>query len=78
MVAEQVRVSYLLNNRRCVVSKASQWDLLSDLCVTAPYHDLARACIETVNDPRRLEIAHAAFEAFRQRPMAEYLRRVLE
>jgi hypothetical protein len=77
-VAEQVRVSYLLNNRRCVVSETSQWDPLADLCVTAPYEHLAQTCIDLVkNALRRLEIARSAFERFRQRPMTEYLRQVL-
>jgi len=77
-VAEQVRVSYLINNRRCVVSETSEWDPMAELCVTAPYQHLAQTCIDVVkNDDRRSEIAQAAFEAFRQRPMTEYLRRVL-
>ncbi len=78
MVAEQVRVSYLLNNRRCVVSESSHYDPLAECCVTIPYEGLVDACLKLVRDPAERErVTTAGAQRFAQLPMTEFLQKVL-
>jgi len=77
-LGEQVRVSYLLNNGRCVVSEESAEDPLAKFCEVASYECLVETCIQLVQDrERRRKIADNGKKGFSQRSMIENLRRVL-
>ena len=78
-LAEQVRVSYLLNNAKCVVSEKSQWDPLAQWCAVTPYEGLVQTCLTLVADNARREgIVTAAREGYGRTSMVENLRKVLE
>ena len=47
-IAEQVRISYPLNNRRCVVTEESMPNPLSQFCVAASYERLVETCLALV------------------------------
>jgi hypothetical protein len=71
---EQVRVSYLLNNRCCVVSEDSPANPYQGGIVTAGYYDLVECCRECLARPASLErMAEQGFEFFRQRRMVDRL-----
>jgi 2-polyprenyl-3-methyl-5-hydroxy-6-metoxy-1,4-benzoquinol methylase len=77
-VMEQVRLSYLLNNRCFVLSESSAVNPFGDSIVTAPYEQLADCVHHWLARPEeRSRKADAAYRAFRARPMTEYLARVL-
>lgn len=77
-VFEAVRVSYLLANRRCVVSErggdpAEEADW-SQAVAFAAYDDLVDTCAALVADaPRRRQIADAGFDCIRARPIERLL-----
>jgi hypothetical protein len=77
-----VRVSYLLANRRAVVSEYSadptlERDLESGIAF-ADYDGLVDRCVELVGDERaRRELAERGFEAFAARDQAAILQRAL-
>jgi|SRR5579862_3466971 len=78
-IAEQVRVSYLLNNAKCVVSEQSDHDPLGHLCAVAPYDRLTETCMKLLADrDERERIIAAAHDGFRQMPMTGNLRAVLK
>ena len=72
---EQVRISYLLNNRCFVVSEESVGGPYpEDAVVSAPYGQLVDVCHCYLADHREhAAIAAAGFAWLRQRPMVEYL-----
>jgi hypothetical protein len=77
-IAEQVRVSYLLNNRRCVVSEQSTPDPLAPFCTSVPYENLVEACTRLLRDPQeRQRVTDAGYEGFKKIPMPDLLRGVL-
>jgi hypothetical protein len=77
-IIEQVRISYLLNNRRFVISEPSPKNPYEGGFVTGARHELGGLCRQYLLDRRgRAAIAERGFELFRQRPMVDYLRRVL-
>jgi hypothetical protein len=77
-MAEQVRVSYLLNNSKCVVTEESDWDPLAQWCAVAPYQRLAESCLNLLkNDAERRRMITNAREGFQTTSMAENLRHVL-
>ncbi len=82
-VFEVVRVSYLLANRRFVISEAG-CDAQEDAefaagVVFADYGDLVEACATYVGRPdERERIAGAGFALMAKRDIREYLRRVLD
>jgi hypothetical protein len=78
-LAEQVRVSYLLNNAKCVVSEKSQWDPLGQWCALTPYEGLVDTCLMLIADnAQRERIITAAREGYGRTSMTENLRKVLE
>jgi hypothetical protein len=77
-MAEQVRVSYLLNNAKCVVSEQSDWDPLAKWCAVAPYDRLAETCLNLLaNSSERERLIAAASVGFRSISMPENLRQIL-
>jgi glycosyltransferase involved in cell wall biosynthesis len=78
-IMEQVRIAYLLANRRFVLSEESPHDPYPGGIVTAPYHRLPDVCLQYLEaEEERARVARTGHELFRQRPMTEYLRAVLE
>jgi hypothetical protein len=77
-----VRVSYLLANRRAVVSEHSanrtlESDLASGIAF-ADYEELVDRCVELVGDDRaRRELAERGYQAFAARDQADILDRAL-
>ncbi len=77
-IFEQVRIAYLLNNRRCVVSESSPDNPYEAGMITGALADLPELCRHYASDPEgRQRIAERGFELLRQRPMVEYLRHAL-
>jgi len=75
---EQVRLSYLLNNRCCVVSEDSPDNPYKDAVITAPYHDLVECCCRRLAGPSSPDLAaETGFEFFRRRKMVDYLSQIL-
>ncbi len=77
-VFEVVRISYLLANRRCVVSEAGDDGELEkpfrEGVVFAPYEDLVEACTRYVwDDDLRDRIAGSGFSAMEVLPQAAFL-----
>jgi hypothetical protein len=77
-IFESVRVSYLLANRRAVVSEYdAETEIDSDLCdavVRADYSKLVEECIAVISDStRRNHIAQAGFDAMRRRSLTRML-----
>jgi hypothetical protein len=78
-LAEQVRVSYLLNNAKCVVSEKADWDPLGQWCAVTLYEGLVDTCLTLVADNvQRERIIAAARQGYGQTSMTENLRKVLE
>jgi hypothetical protein len=78
-ILEQVRLAYLVNNRCFVVSEESGDNPFGDGVVMARLDELPEVCARFAADPQaRLERARRGYEAFRRRPMAGHLRRVLQ
>lgn len=77
-IFEIVRVSYLLTNRKCVVSEGPvERDFMESVTFTS-YDHLADTCCELLADaPGRAQLADRGVEIMRQRPEVEYLRSVL-
>jgi hypothetical protein len=79
---EIVRVSYLLANRKCVVSETGADRAIERQfepgIAFAPYEKLAETCIRLLQSPAaRGETAAAGFERIKSMPQTEYLRRAL-
>jgi hypothetical protein len=78
-IHEIVRTSYLLANRKAVVSECGpRTEIDEDIrqaMVAVPYEDLVRSCVALVGDePRRHEMERRAFEVFAKRDQARILR----
>ncbi|HYV37129.1 MAG TPA: hypothetical protein VE988_15590 [Gemmataceae bacterium] len=77
-IIEQPRVSYLLNNKRFVLSEESTVNPYGPGLVTAPYGQLIQACLSWLDRPAdRDAMAEAGFEHFKSRPMTGFLGPVL-
>jgi len=81
-VFEMVRVSYLLANRRAVVSETGcdpvEEEGLAAALAFAPYPRLVDTCLALLADPeRRRRMGEAGLAAMQARPQAEYLRAAL-
>ena len=75
---EQVRISYLLNNRRFVLSETAADNPYGDALATAPYDRLVEACRFYLAHPEaRVRLAAAGHETLRRHPMTDGLRAVL-
>ena len=79
---EIVRVSYLLANKKCVVSEtgsdtAFEKQFESGVAF-APYAALAETCMRLLQNPTEREaVAGAGFNRFKAMPQTEYLKRAL-
>ncbi len=77
-IMEQVRVSYLLNNRRFVLSEKSVDNPYEDALATASLPDIIDTCRYYLDHPcERDRMAETGHDFLEQRPMADYLRAVL-
>lgn len=82
-VFELVRVSYLLANRRCVVSERGadpqEERRFEGGVAFAPYDGLVEACVRLVRDPAaRAALARTGHELMKRRDAAAYLREALQ
>ena len=77
-ILPQVRIAYLLNNAVPVVCEASEEETFAEMIATVPYVSLTETCVALVKDREsRQALGRRGYELFRQRPMTEYLRRLL-
>ena len=77
-ILEQVRISYLLNNRRFVLSEAAPDNPYGDALATAPHGEVVATCLHYLAHPEeRRRLAAEGYECLRRRPMAESLRVLL-
>jgi hypothetical protein len=78
-ILEQVRISYLLNNGCFVISEDSAHNPLEGMIVAAPYERLVETCMNHLaNEAGRIRFAAEGMRLFSRRPMAEFLRAILE
>jgi hypothetical protein len=76
---EQVRLSYLLNNRCCVLSENATPNPYEGAILTAGYHNLVECCRELLACPATLDrIAQQGFEFFRRRKMVDALAQAMQ
>jgi len=77
-VMEQPRVSYLLNNRRFVVTEDAADNPYGDAVVAVPYEEIVDCCLHYLadNDGRK-RMAERGYAFLADRPMTETLRIVL-
>jgi hypothetical protein len=79
-ILEVVRVSYLLNNGRLVISEESEIDPFQavGLC-TAPYDKLLSTCVEMLEQPEKMRaLRETNYQLFKRHfPMSDFLQRVL-
>lgn len=81
-IHEIVRTSYLLANRKAVVSECGpRTEIDEDIkgaMLAVPYDDIVRSCVALVRDePRRRELERRAFEVFAKRDQARILRETI-
>ncbi len=81
-VFEIVRVSYLLANRKCVVSETGKDEALENPLrkgiAFAHYRDIASTCAQLIRENRRRdELARTGFECFRECSQVPMLERAL-
>ena len=78
-VAEQVRLSCLMNNGCFVVSEGSDRNDFAEGMVTGSYDGLTGLCEQYLADPEaRGMVAARGLELFRQRPMVGFLEPLIE
>jgi hypothetical protein len=76
-IMEQVRISYLLNNRCFVISEDAALNPYKGL-VTAPLDELVDCCRRYLQAPAEREgRAEESFALFRRQPMVDFLKEVL-
>jgi len=77
-IFEQVRVSHLLNNGRCVVTEDSPYNPYREMAVTTTYDQIVDRCIELLsNDAERERLAGEGARRFAAMPMQEILSRAI-
>lgn len=81
-IHEIVRTSYLLANRKAVVSECGpRTEIDEDIrsaMLAVPYDDIVRSCVALVRDePRRQELERRGFEVFTKRDQARILRETI-
>jgi predicted O-linked N-acetylglucosamine transferase (SPINDLY family) len=78
-VFEQVRVSYLLNNGKCVVTEDSQYNPYREMAVSCRYEELVERCLSLLaNDAQRERIAAEGARKFEAMPMSQILAAALQ
>jgi hypothetical protein len=77
-IMEQVRLAYLLNNGRFVLSEESAVNPFSEMIATAPYEKLVETCLDYIGRPNeRQAIAEKGEKLFRNRSMMQFVRSAL-
>ena len=77
-IFEQVRVSYLLNNSRCVVSEDATYNPYREMIATANYDGLVERCLQLIEDGKERDaIARQGAQRFEAMPMTQILKNVL-
>ena len=81
-IHEIVRTSYLLANRKAVVTECGpRTEIDEDMksaMLAVPYEDLVSSCVALVRDePRRRELEQRAFQVFAKRDQAKILRETI-
>ncbi|SFV34658.1 hypothetical protein [Hyphomicrobium facile] len=81
-IHEIVRTSYLLANRKAVVSECGpRTEIDEDIrsaMLAVPYDDIVRSCVALVRDePSRRELERRGFEVFARRDQAQILRETI-
>ena len=77
-IMEQPRVSYLLNNGQFVVTEDAADNPYDDAVVAVPYDSVVDCCLRYLaDDDGRKRMAERGYSFLAERPMVEYLRRVL-
>lgn len=77
-ILEQVRIAYLLNNQRFVLSESSPDNPFDGGIATADYDQLIERCHYFLNRPEeRARVAARGYHLLRKRPMVRYLQDVL-
>jgi hypothetical protein len=77
---EQVRLSYLLNNKRFVVSETSDSNPYGNGVVFCDYHDIVARCayyLEPGMEAERMRIAELGYQYLQQIPMANSIANAL-
>lgn len=78
-ILEQVRLSYLLNNRCFIVSEQAPQNPFNGGIVCGAVAELPLLCERFLADPEaRRRVAEEGYRTFQSRPMTEYLKPVLE
>jgi len=81
MQLEQLRISYLLNNKCLVVSEISDSNLYGDGVVFSEYGELADTCEMLLNPEQteaRKQIAELGYENLKSLPMVERIKRAVD
>ena len=77
-IMEQVRISYLLNNHALVISESSSRNPFGDTIITVSYEDIVETVRDYLSRPKDCYLkAKQSFQAFRERPMVNYLKPLL-
>jgi GT2 family glycosyltransferase len=78
-IMEQVRISYLLNNHAFVISESSPNDVYEGSIVTASTKDIVATVRHYLDHPQERYLkAKEGFQAFKNRPMIDYLQQVID
>jgi spore maturation protein CgeB len=78
-IMEQVRLSYLLNNKCFIISEYSSDNPYGDGIITAKYHELIDMCEYYLTEPdERYAIAEKGYCLFKKKDMVANLEKVLE
>ena len=78
---EQVRISYLLNNRRFVISERSEENPYGDGVVYSDYERLTDTCVKYLRagmEGERARVAGVGYEILKKLPMSACLKEALE
>jgi hypothetical protein len=81
-IMEQVRLSYLLNNRCFILSEQSEHNPYEGMIDSVAYDELTQRCLHYLQDQygakERERLAAQGYQRFRQRDMCQFLQRVLK
>ncbi len=78
---EQVRISYLLNNRRFVISEAAAENPYGEGVVYSGYEGLVETCVKYLRpgmEVERARVANVGYETLKKFPMTERVKAALE
>jgi hypothetical protein len=70
----QVRISYVLNNARCVVTEDAPYNPYRDMTASVKYDHIVERCMSLLsNDHERQQLASEGARKFEAMPMADIL-----